>query len=96
MTKRKNELAQFSTRAERLKKELQNLKKASKRADGGSPDEKVAQMVKEVEFKLKIIEKDKQDLLKAQTKELDTIQPLDYDDVGKASELLKRIRKFKN
>ena len=56
----------------------------------------MAQMVKEVEFKLKIIEKDKQDLLKAQTKELDTIQPLDYDDVGKASELLKRIRKFKN
>lgn len=59
VTKRKTELAQFCTRGERLKKELQNLKKASKRGDGGSADDKVAQMVKEVEFKLKIIEKDK-------------------------------------
>lgn len=53
-------------------------------------------MVKEVEFKLKIIEKDKQDLVKTQLRELDIIQPLDYDDLGKAGELLKRIRKFKN
>lgn len=29
-------------------------------------------------------------------RELDIIQPLDYDDLGKAGELLKRIRKFKN
>lgn len=53
-------------------------------------------MVKEVEFKLKIFDKDRQDLVKTQAKELDTIQALEYDDVGKASELLKRIRKFKN
>ena len=55
LTKRKSELSQFSTKGERLKKELQNLKKASKKGDGG----KIGQMVKEVEFKLKIIEKDK-------------------------------------
>lgn len=99
LTKRKGELSQFSTKGERLKKELQNLKKAQKNSkkDGGSSgaDGRIGQMVKEVEFKLKIYDKDKQDLVKTQMKELDTIQPLDYD-VGKAGELLKRIRKFKN
>ena len=53
-------------------------------------------MLKELEFKLKIFDKDKTDLLKLQQKELDPIQPLDYDDMGKAGEILKKIRKFKN
>jgi hypothetical protein len=66
LTKRKTELSQFSTKVERLKKELTNLKKASKKTDGTkSVGDKIPQMVKEVEFKLKIIEKDKQDLVKS-------------------------------
>ena len=59
ISKRKNELASFVNKNERLKKELQNLKKASKKADGATPDEKVVNMLKEVEFKLKIIDKDR-------------------------------------
>jgi len=98
LSKRKTELSQFTTKGERLKKELLNLKKAKQKGQGSSTpaDDKIAQMVKEVEFKLKIFDKDRQDLIKTQMKELDTIQALEYDDVGKASELLKRIRKFKN
>lgn len=97
LSKRKSELTQFTVKGERLKKELLNLKKAKQKSQGGSSaDDKIPQMVKEVEFKLKIFDKDRQDLLKIQTKELDTIQALEYDDVGRASELLKRIRKFKN
>lgn len=80
LAKRKSELSQLSTKGERLKKELQNLKKAKKKGDGTAADDKIAQLVKEVEFKLKSSDKDKQDLQKMQTKELDTIQPLDYDD----------------
>lgn len=98
LTKRKSELTQFLNRGERLKKELINLKKAKKKNEGGgsNAEDKVGQMVKELEFKFKIFDKDKTDLTKVQTNELDSIQPMDYDDLGKASELLKKIRKFKN
>ena len=83
------------------------------RGDGSAgADDKIAGMVKELEFKVKIVEKERADLSKTATKELDSIQPEDYpsahscgkhltgissyEDVGKASQLLKRIRKFKN
>jgi len=80
VTKRKNELAQYINKCERLKKELVNLKKASKKGDGGSAgaDDKIAGMVKELEFKVKIVEKERADLSKTATKELDSIQPADY------------------
>ena len=96
ISKRKTELASFVNKYERLKKEFQNLKKASKKADGATPDEKVVTMVKEVEFKLKIIEKDRSDLVKSQSRELDQIQPVDYDDLEKNHEILKTIRGFKS
>lgn len=101
LSKRKSELIQFTHKGERLKKELQNLKKAKQKSQGGAPaaDDKIPAMVKEVEFKLKIFDKDRQDLLKTQAKELDTVQALDFDhccDTGRAADLLKSIRKFKN
>ena len=98
ITKRKQELSQFVNKGERLKKELLNLKKAKKKPDGsaGAQDDKIGQMLKELEFKLKKFDIDKTDLNKSQTKELDSIQPVDFNDIGKSSDLLKKIRKFKN
>ena len=75
ITKRKQELSQFINKGERLKKELLNLKKAKKKPDGsaGAQDDKIGQMLKELEFKLKKFDIDKTDLNKSQTKELDSI-----------------------
>lgn len=91
-------MTQFTTKGERLKKELLNLKKAKKKNESGAQaaEDKVGQMLKELEFKLKIFDKDKTDLTKSYQRELDTIQPADFDDLTKASEQLKKVRKFKN
>lgn len=53
-------------------------------------------MIKELEFKLKIFDKDKNDLQKIQTKDFDSLQPIDYEDLTNASDILKKLRKHKN
>jgi hypothetical protein len=60
-------LTQFTHKGERLKKELLNLKKAKKKNEAGEKgsEDKIGQMIKELEFKLKIFDKDKADLTKS-------------------------------
>lgn len=60
-------MTQFTNKGERLKKELLNLKKAKKKNEAGekASEDKIGQMLKELEFKLKIFDKDKADLAKS-------------------------------
>lgn len=94
IAQRKAELTQFTNKYERAKRELQNLKKASRGGKDG--DARVANLLKEVEFKLRGVDKDRQELVRAQGKELDGIQPADCDDYGKNFDLLAGLRRHKH
>lgn len=95
ISKRKNELQNFTNKAERLKKDVQNLRKAKKSCD--SPEDcKITPMIKELEFKLKTVDKDRIDLLKVQHSQFDSVQPKHFEDLEIVVELLKKIRQYKN
>jgi|APSaa5957512535_1039671.scaffolds.fasta_scaffold75695_3 hypothetical protein len=51
--------------------------------------------MKELDFKLKAFEKDKADLSKYVSTELNTYKPLDYEDFTKNHEIVKKLRNFK-
>lgn len=70
IARRKTEQQQFSTKYERLQKELANLKNATKKQQGTDP---ILKLLKEAEFKLKIAEKERQEHNKVRVKELDAI-----------------------
>ena len=80
IAKRKNELTKFSTKLERIQKELLNLKKAK-------TDEKIDQMVKEVDFKLNVLEKARKDHNKILLDELEALKQIEYEDNSAALDL---------
>ena len=87
IAKRGTELSQFSTRLDRMQKELNNLKKAKM-------DEKVDSKVKQVDFNLSALAKQRNDH-KAQVDELEALQQIDFEDLSVNHDIVKRIRKFK-
>ena len=71
---------------------MTNLKNATKKQSG---NEATIKLLKEAEFKLKISDKERQDHNKIKSREIDTIQPIHYDDFSKNHDIIKKIRKFK-
>ena len=99
--KRRKELQQFTQRFERANKELLNLKKTVKKAPGqkakeSASEEAIQKMLKEVESKLKILSKERQEATRQQLRELDGIAPLDYDDFTKNHDIIKKLRTMKH
>ena len=61
ISKRKKELQQFSSRFDRIQKELLNLKNTTKKQKNNSLADPVNKAMKESEFKLKALDKDRGD-----------------------------------
>ena len=78
ISRRKKENSIFTTKLERMKKEFLNLKKAHAEVKGS--DDKLAKMFKELEFKLKILDTEKNELGKHLI-ELERIPTADFDDL---------------
>ena len=92
ISKRKAEFQNLQGRIDRMRKEMTNLKKATKNQK--SPDKKIEDMIKEVDFKLKGLDKDSESLLKS----LDEFEKLpvgDFEDLTKNPTIIKNIRKLK-
>ena len=53
-------------------------------------------MLKEVEARLKVLSKDRQEATRQQLRELDGIAPLDYDDFTKNHDIIKKLRTMKH
>ena len=88
IAKRNQELAAFSTKLDRMQKELINLKKANK-------DEKTDSMVKQVDFKLIALDKARKDNTKTLIDDLEALKQQEFEDFTINYEIVKRIRKFK-
>ena len=88
IAKRNQELAAFSTKLDRMQKELTNLKKANK-------DEKTDSMVKQVDFKLIALDKARNDNTKTLIDDLEALKQQEFEDFTLNHEIVKRIRKFK-
>jgi len=85
----------FTNRFERISKELKDLKKTNKQVEGSNDNDAISKLLKETEFKLKIVEKEKADLLKLEQRELDQINTNDLDDLQKVKGHIKKLRVFK-
>ena len=88
IAKRNQELAAFSTKLDRMQKELNNLKKAKK-------DDKTDSQVKQVDFKLCALDKARKDNTKTLIDDLETLKQQEFEDFNINHEIIKRIRKFK-
>jgi len=71
---------------------VKNLKSQTGKED----DAKIAKQLKELEFKLKISDQEKNDILKMITVDLDRLSPVDFDDFERAPAILKKLRKVKD
>jgi len=82
----------LSGRVDRIKKELINLKKASKNQK--TPDQRIDDMMKEVDFKLKGLDKDSDTHLKV-LEDFEKLSGGDFEDLSKNPAIIKNVRKLK-
>lgn len=75
-----------------MKKELINLKKASKNQK--TPDQRIDDMMKEVDFKLKGLDKDSDTHLKV-LEDFEKLSGGDFEDLSKNPAIIKNVRKLK-
>lgn len=75
-----------------MKKEMTNLKKANKNQK--TPDQKIEVMIKEVDFKLKGLDKDSELHHKA-LEDFEKLPAGDFEDLSKNPFIIKNVRKLK-
>ena len=95
VSKRKKELQQFSSRFDRIQKELLNLKNTTKKQNNKSLADPINKALKESEFKLKALDKDRGDHKGARLKELDGFLPSHFENFEKNHIIIKKAREFK-